>query len=341
MVNKGSLFFGRDIEKSKSFLGKPLGRTASSDEFLHNENSSEYNASETFYYGFNIPEHAIDCIVYLWFHPTLRTLSAGVFIWQGFNTTTANATYVNYINHLEWPEFNEEGLSIEEIGLTVRIDDPLEKFQIHYSDGVENVDFSVTCRAIMPPAVRPDGSHFTQAVRTSGTLNLRGQQFDIDGFFSRDHSWGHARKESRIKGPPLSWSVGVFSENLAFHSLAFDDPGCKPTWVDAYPEVAEIQNLVWGYLHLDGNTRPLVKAEQLTYREQDGITVKAVDLNLEDVSGRRLELRGEIIARMPWYVWQNNYVVFGLTRWQEASGEVGWGDVMDNLFSDFPRRFVK
>ena len=337
-MSKSSTFFGREMKKGDSFVGKPLGIVKPEDELLHPPGSDHYAGSETSYYGFSIPEAKINAEIYIWFHPNLRVLSAGVFIWRGMKATTSAAEYVNYFGFLPFPTDGIASYRIEEIGLSIKVVEALHSIEIEMEDADQSTQFSLMCTAIMPPAVRPDGCHFTQAMKTAGELTLHGDRFTIDGFFSRDRSWGHPREETRRNTAPLSWSVGVINEHLAFHSLAFDDPALKPTWLGAYPEVTPGNNLIWGYIFRDGVTTPLSEARQLTHRDKDGISVSSVDLELVDTEGNALVLVGEVQARLPWNVWQNNNVVFAQTRWTCSDG-IGYGDVMDNLFSDFTYRF--
>ena len=84
--------------------------------------------------------------------------------------------------------------------------------------------------------MRPGGFHFTQAMKVTGDLDLYGEKMKIDSFFSRDRSWGQERREDPMPLPALSWMVGVFDKDFAFHALALDDPASKPEWTDAWLE---------------------------------------------------------------------------------------------------------
>jgi hypothetical protein len=162
----------------------------------------------------------------------------------------------------------------------------------------------------------------------------------IDGFFSRDRSWGQERREDPMPLPPLSWMVGVFERDLAFHVLAMDDPALGPEWRAAFPTVPPGQNLFWGYLWKDGVLASIKTARKLTTREADGLAPRLIDMEIEDVSGRTLQLHGTVEARMPWQTWQNMNTYFCQTRW-ETAGYVGYGDTQDVQFGDFVRRFAR
>ena len=322
----------------RSLAGQPLGTAVAADEFLHAPASSgHYSATETSYFGFNVPEHALNGEIYVWFHPVLRIMSASVYIWRGVHASTLSCDYVNHYHFLPFPDHDIDDYRIEELGLHIRVLEPLRAVQIDCVDDQRGVRFSLLSRAIMPPAVRPGGCHFTQAMRTTGTLELQGTRYTIDGWFSRDRSWGQERRETSRLIPPFTWMVGVVDDEFAFHALAFDSVDTGPEWLSRYP-VQGLENLVWGYVHQHGETRPLVSARKATRRAADGLAPTGFSLVLKDVTGASHEIEGEVRARMPWQTWQNMNVYFCQTRWQCSQG-VGWGDAQDIQQNDFVHHF--
>ena len=157
----------------------------------------------------------------------------------------------------------------------------------------------------MSPAGRPGGQHFVQAMRTSGHLRLAGADYIIDGYFTRDRSWAGIREETARQLPPLTWMVGIFNDNLAFHTVAFDDPARNPEWLDAYPGLTSASNMTWGYIRQGGTTVPLESAAKLTTRENDGLAPRFIEMTVSDINGRTHDIRGTVQARMPWQTWQN------------------------------------
>src|SRR5262245_38486477 len=57
---------------------------ANVERFQSLTQDATFEAIETSYFGFNIPEHGINGQIYHWFHPTLGIASGGVYIYQGF-----------------------------------------------------------------------------------------------------------------------------------------------------------------------------------------------------------------------------------------------------------------
>lgn len=324
-----------------SFAGLPLAEIVPADELLHPAVSSgHYSSTETSYYGFSVPERKLNGEIYLWFHPVLRVHSASVYIWTGIKSTNLSCEYVNHHHYLPWPEGQIDDYTIEATGMRIRVLDPLKTIEITYSDEVRGVSFSFVQEAIMPAAGRPGGFHFTQAMKTKGWLNLYGEQIAIEGYFSRDRSWSQERKEDPMPLPPLSWTVGIFNDDFAFHLLAHDDPALDPEWADDYPQIQPGGALYWGYIWKDGILSSLKSAQKRTYRDDDGLSPTRMDIEMLDVDGRSLSVTGEVQARIPWQIWQNMNTHFCQTRWS-ADGLVGYGDIQDIQFNDFVRKFVR
>ena len=319
----------------------PLGSATAADEYLHAPPASgHYTASETSYYGFNIPERQLNGEIYVWFHPVLRVMSCSLYIWSGIKASTLACEYVNHHHFLPFPDHGIADYTIAPLNLRIRVIEPLKSIHIEFDDALRDVSLSLRLDAIMPPGVRPGGGHFTQAMKTSGELRLHGELMTIDGYFSRDRSWGKERGEDPLPLPPLTWMVGVFNDNFAFHALAHDDPALMPEWVDAFPDVKPGRNLVWGYIWKEGELTPVTAARKLTTREADGLAPRLIEMELDDARGRTFAIRGIVRARTPWQTWQNMNTFFCQTRW-ECDGVVGYGDTQDVQFNAFTRRFAR
>lgn len=322
-------------------VGQALRSAGPQDELLHPPAASgHYSSSETSYFGFNIPEKALNGEIYVWFHPVLRVMSASVYIWRGLKSSTLSCEYVNHYHFLPWPQNDIADYVIDGLNLHIKVLEPMKSILIEFADKARNVSFVCRQDAIMPSALRPDGYHFTQAMKTTGELNLYGERFVIDGFFSRDRSWGQERRETPQPLPPLSWMVGVFDANFAFHVMAHDDPALGPEWAQRFPNMTSGKHLYWGYIYQDGETTPVKAARKLTHREPDGLAPRCIEMEIEDARSRQFSIRGFIQARMPWQTWQNMNTFFCQTRW-ECQGKVGWGDTQDVQFNEFTHAFAR
>ena len=113
---------------------QPLPTITPADEFLHPPAASgHHSATETSYFGFNIPEHALNGEIYVWFHPVLRVISASVYIWRGLVPSTLAADYVNHFHFLPFPEHGIEDYEIKDLGLRIKVIEPLKALKIEHN----------------------------------------------------------------------------------------------------------------------------------------------------------------------------------------------------------------
>jgi hypothetical protein len=323
-----------------ALYAQPLPSIGAEDEFLHPPaESGHHSSTETSYFGFNIPEHALNGEIYVWFHPILQVISASVYIWRGLVPHTLAADFVSHHHFLPFPKAGIADYEIPDIGLRIRVLEPLKSIEIDFDDPDRDVDFTLRLDAIMPPGVRPGAKHFTQIMKTRGRLNLYGETFKIDGYFGRDRSWSQERREVGRNMPPLTWTVGAVDDSFAFHVVAYDSPEDDPDWRALY-RMAPEDNLMWGFVFRDGELFPVVRARKHTRREPDGVSPRRVTLELEDGGGARHAFRGEVMARMPWQTWQTINTWFCQMRWEGERG-VGYGDLQDMQMNEFMRRFMR
>ncbi|MFJ9390510.1 hypothetical protein ACIRON_16920 [Nocardioides sp. NPDC101246] len=290
------------------------------DELLHNDvpPDADFTLSETSYFGFNIPEAGIDCEIYAWFHPTLRVVSGGLMIFQGYKTVAGQADFLDYRNTMPYPDGDIDDVHYP-TGVRIRVVEPLEHIEIQFESPDGQTKLDVTCRAIMPAAGRTDGRHFVQAMKCNGELLLRGERHVIDSYFTRDRSYLLPRAEVEHPVEPFSWAAGVFGDDLAFHVVGGDSE-------EMSPKAAH-----WGYIWRDGELRGLSQMRKKTLREADGIWPTSVEIDLVDSRGDTYEIRGTGRSLLPFPFWPNMITNLMFTRW-ELNGRVGHGDYQDIHF---------
>lgn len=307
------------------------------EEFQPWASEAGYELIETSYFGFSIPEAGINGEVYHMFHPNLRVASGGIFIFQGVKPIFQAADCVDYRSFMPMPArmFGETYPN----GLRIDVIEPCKRYRIRFEDSAQGTKLDYETWSIMPHAVRPTGGHFTQAMACRGSLMLQGRQYEIDGYFTRDRSWGDPRTERAMPLQPLVWQTGVFDETFAFHVLAADTPEYHPDWKDRYPQFPAGANHLWGYVWRDGKLLGVKHVDQRTRRAADGLTPSSVDLVIEDEEGGRHEFSGEVVACLPYEPWNNVVVHMSLARWQHQ-GRLGWGDVQDIKYPGFVRHLL-
>lgn len=324
---------------TSGLAGARFGSVQPEDERLHPiPPGAGYAWTETSYWGFAVPEANFMCEVYLWFHPVLRTMSAGVLAWTGRRRSSLHADYVNHHHFLPIPD-DISHYRIEQLGLEIDILEPLKRARLRCNDAARNFGFDVLCTGGLPPIGRPNGHHLVQPLKTIGELNLYGKRIAVNGWFMRDRSWGADRFETPLDLPPITWMTAM-NDEAAFHLVAFDDPALNPDWAGRFASPRAGENLMWGFLHKDGVTGSIRRARKLTLRESDGVTPRGFRLGIEDDRGRSLDLEGAITAQVPWNTWQNIVVWYSLTRF-EIDGREAWGDCQDIHYNRYVHEFTR
>lgn len=324
---------------TSGLAGAPLPMITPADELLHPvPPDAGYAWTETAYWGFCAPAHNLMAEIYIWFHPQLKVMSAGILIWRGFRASSLAADYVNHHHFLPMPDRIDK-YRIEALGLDIEIIEPLSAARLRMSDPDRGVSFDVVARGMISPVSRPNGHHLVQPMKVEGTLDLYGETISIDGHFMRDRSWGAERHETPRDLPPITWMTGM-ADDFSFHLVAFDDPASGPDWAGRFTQPAAAENLVWGYLHHEGRTTSIIKAEKLTRREPDGHSPRGFDMAISDAEGRRLSMRGDVTARVPWNTWQNVVVHYSLTRWT-IGDRIAWGDCQDIHYNRYVHQFAR
>ena len=287
---------------------------------------------ETSYFGFNIPEEGINAEIYHWYHPKLGVSSGGVFIYRGMKPVQTAADYLDYRSFMPMPADIVD--CAQSSGVRVDMLEPNKRFRLRYEDAARATHFDFEADAIMPLPVRGNGGHFTQAMRTRGQLTLRGREYRIDGYFTRDRSWGDPRPEKPLPIPAFTWNVGVFDDSFAFHTAAFDTPKYHPEWARTFPAVKAGENHLWGYIWKNSRLLGIKSVDQHVQREADGLFPKSVKLRVEDTEGGVHEINGTVESRIPFNPWDNMTCYFCLARW-ECDGKVGYGDLQDCTWNDY------
>jgi len=137
-----------------------FGKIADVDEKIHPvPPTAGYEWTETNMFGFNIPEHNIDCLIYLWHHPVLKVTYGGVTIWKGFKMTHLEAEACDFRMAMPMPA--EPTDATYPIGLTVRMIAPQREFHLTWQHVKEDSSFDLMLTAAMPPAVRHTGIRAT------------------------------------------------------------------------------------------------------------------------------------------------------------------------------------
>lgn len=287
--------------------------------------NAHHEWDETSMFGFNIPEHGIDCIIYYWHHPAMKTVYGGIMIWQGLNENPLSCAYSDYRLAMPMPDDITDCTYAN--GVTVKMIEPMKEFDVSFHDEARNTHLTLNLKAIMPVACRYNNNHLTQAMKTSGELILNGQPYVIDGYHSRDRSWNEYRVESHLPIPPVNWCVGVLDESFAFHYVAHDSRKHRPEWGDHFPSHGNENTLLWGYVWDDGELHGVTAIDQKTTYAWDPFRSEIVETLLTASNGKTYPITGRQIAATQIQCWPNMSGAFSLMAWECEGKGTAYGDV--------------
>jgi len=319
---------------SGSTAGEGPPTLSPADELLHGSGPPGDSLSETWFWGFNVPEAGINCFVYCKVFVNLGVALSGLLIYRGIKQQHLACELFD-VPAFSSTAFVGDGSDIRAPnGLRVRVVDPLQHVHLTYADPSRETEVDVHLRAAAPPVVRANGKHFEQVMRTEGALVLRGERHVVDGFIVRDRSWGELRPESAVALPPYNWVTGVGEGGgWAFNVGSHDDPDRDPDWAGHFDLAAE-QAFKDGWV-LDGDRLVrLRRASKRTHRDPTSFRPVSYELDLEDVDGRQHHITGEVVASVPWGTWHNITSHLGLVRW-DIEGRAAWGESQDVQWNEY------
>lgn len=144
---------------------------------------------ETQYLGFNVPEHGIHGLCYLWHHLNLGVVTGGAWVWQGYKENSLACEL------FDMPAYVDDACLAGDLwdyrlpnSYQVTTEKPLHSHRIRYSDPDRGNSFDVGYEAIMEPMVFRSGQHFEQGARATGELTLGGRTYEVDSYTVRDRS---------------------------------------------------------------------------------------------------------------------------------------------------------
>ncbi|MUL64014.1 hypothetical protein BOO86_06015 [Mycobacterium sp. CBMA 234] len=317
------------VEWTSSAAVSGFGSFTDTDEYVHGTGPQGDSLTETWFWGFSVPEQSINCYLYCWVHPNLDVVSVGLLIYQGITAHHLAAELFDFPAFLKASTVVGDGHRIEvPNGLTVTVLDPLRHVHIGYHDLTRDTVLDVHLNAVSEPIMRANGLHFEQVMHATGRLRLRGEEHTVDSHAVRDRSWSELRPEDHNPHGPYNWVTAVSGDgSLGFNVGSLDVEGMTPG--QAFRD---------GWLWRDGMATRLNPPERTIVR--DPATGRPVSYRMvfTDGAGHVIHADGEVVASVPWSGWHNMVAHLGLVRWT-VDGVTLWGDSMDCQWNDQVRAF--
>ncbi|WP_157083010.1 DUF7064 domain-containing protein [Novosphingobium lentum] len=320
-------------------LGGGFGLAEPRHEFFQTGWTNQADSvSQTWYWGFNVPEAKINAFAYCWTHPNLDVVTGGLMIYQGMKLQTLACELFDIRAFNKLGTIVGDGSDIRfPNSMRVEVIEPISKMRLTFDDPARETSVDVTFEGTAAPLMRSNNQHFEQVMRGRGKLVLRGTAYNVDCYNVRDRSWGEPRPEDAAPLPPYTWVTGVFGEDFAFNLGAHDDPARGPEWVGHYDITAETA-FRDGWVQVGKEQRRLKRASKITRREFPMCRPISHEITMEDTEGDIYTLTGTVIAQSNWSGWPNANVHLGLVEWH-WNGRTGHGETQEVQWNDYIWRY--
>ncbi|MEJ2410934.1 MAG: hypothetical protein P8Y48_16945 [Novosphingobium sp.] len=319
--------FGEIDETADAFHGKP--------------EDPHYSVTETIWFEVLIPNSNMVAHFYIYMRPNLGICAAGAWMFRGFAATPFQMDHFNYQAALPFPQFEGDVVTVPQIGLRVKVIEPLKKVEFSYNPPNHDVSAEITATAAMPPVMRANEKHFNQFMRYQGEIKLNGETIAVDSLSMRDRSWHEQRVEDTMLAPITGWISGItLDASAAFNLVGHDDPSKGVEWEGVYPITPE-KALYDGWYYKDGELMKVVSMSKQSQRDPaNHMAPSEVHAEFTDAGGGKHELHGKTVAASWMSNWPNIHVWLPLMEW-ELDGQKAQGDCQEYCWPDYARRYFR
>jgi hypothetical protein len=284
--------------------------------------------TETYYFGFDLPERSLSLAIYPFFRRNLGIWSLQFHLWDHTAFEPWAIPYSKFLWHL--PLAPDADLTdFDQAGLRYKTLEPLQRYLVGYRDG-DRIDMELEFDGIDDPFTgwtqvdthnqATGKGHFDQDCRVTGDLVLNGERIRIDTFGHRDRSWYNRPDMGPRRSVSISFGVSEREQFLVMQP--------RMVGTDAAPEDG-----VGGYLMRDG-----VRAEirKLTRRVTERIQTRPVAIEIEAVDslGRTLEATGRAANALAFNTSPPIFAWFSQYNWSTPGGSMVGEDQETYAYSE-------
>lgn len=247
--------------------------TAKDDEFHGHLRGDDWWFTETAWYSFHHADRKLGGWFYTMARHNIGTVAGGAWVWDNSAHLPWEVLYSANYSALELPA--EADLRDIELptGVSIRVKEPTLSYRLGYNDpGLFSADLVFAAEMAPRPLVSAGSTfgksaHFDQIGHVTGTIELHGEQIDIDCWSMRDRTWGR-RPENRPR--QAAYVTGAGAGGAGFLAVTNTREGTD--------------RVAYGFVKRDGEPVTLVDGQRTVVRDRaqgwvDKITIEAVDAN--------------------------------------------------------------
>ena len=270
--------------------------------------------TETTWWGFAVPERALGGMVYTLFRPNLGVAAVVVNVWDGDAVEAWRSPYSRSQWHLAMPKEDLDDLEVGMLG--IRCVEPLSSYRLNYADG-DALAFELAVDGVMAPhnvAATDAFGHFDQLCRVTGTVQLSGEDLQVDCLAVRDRSW-YVRDDLRSMRSGYTYGAVDGGE----HFLAYSRP--------AEGDDVDGGDVFGGYLVRDGEKADLTSGRRRVHGRRRGHPDE-VEITAVDALSREVAARGRISASLASQSTPGMFAWMSIADWT-INGRPGHGEDHD------------
>ena len=307
----------------------------------------------THYFGFSVPDAALGGFLYIRYQPAFALSQGGVVMFQGLdNLEPGDIDFIDYRMTMPYPTV--EGNTITTFnGLTVEFLELGRKARVSYASPDGSTSLDLIQEAVTPllvrghvmpgeeldsdPANKPGGSE--QFMHVTGTVKLRGTEYDVDCLHPRDRSWRQVRAEApSLPVPPVGWSPMCFGEDKIFNQISYEAADTDPAWLGVYEMPADRPTHHFAWLHEDGVTHAITRVRRnVLERHPHLYAATRQEIEAEDEHGRVHRFSGQAIAMAAIPAWPNVTFRDSVYRWEDEQGRTTHATYQEIWFDAYQR----
>ncbi|MGI9611374.1 MAG: DUF7065 domain-containing protein [Acidimicrobiales bacterium] len=294
------------------------------DDGLHSHLAEDdWWFTETAWFSFHHADRGLGGWFYTMIRPNIGTVAGGAWVWDQSSHLPWEALYSANYSALELPADLDLRNAALPTGVRLEVEEPTLVYRLGYDDPGR---YSAELRfegAMAPRPLVAEGStfgkaaHFDQIGHLTGTIDVDGEQLDIDCWSMRDRTWGR-RPENRPR--QAAYVTGAGEGGTGFLAVTNTRDGTD--------------RVAYGFVNRGEGGVALVEGSRSVMRNTSNGWADEIRIDAVDAAGDPFVAVGRSVSRL--FINRHSFIdLNSLIEWRvelggSANGEViWWGEDQD------------
>lgn len=279
------------------------------DDGLHSHLAEdEWWFTETAWFSFHHSDRGLGGWFYTMIRPNIGTVAGGAWVWDQSAHLPWEALYSANYSALELPADLDLRNAALPTGVRLEVEEPTLVYRLGYDDPGR---FTADLRfegAMAPRPLVAEGStfgkaaHFDQIGHLTGTIDVGGEQLDIDCWSMRDRTWGR-RPENRPR--QAAYVTGAGDGGTGFLAVTNTRDGTD--------------RVAYGFVNRGGGEVALVDGSRSVVRNKEKGWVDEIRIDAVDAAGDPFVAVGRSVSRL--FINRHSFIdLNSLIEWRVEPG---------------------